>query len=95
LINPYETSRRLLHFNLVWTFTQYYHHFKASHTTTHRDNTTITMFCRIIALLAVAASVVSAEMIPTSPDGATVAKIGDQLTTLWTKDTSGEWNNGE
>ena len=53
------------------------------------------MFCRIIALLAVAASVVSAEMIPTSPDGATVAKIGDQLTTLWTKDTSGEWNNGE
>jgi len=51
------------------------------------------MFCRIIALLAVAASVVSAEMIPTSPDGATVAKIGDQLTTLWTKDTSGEWNN--
>ena len=53
------------------------------------------MFCRIIALLAVAASVVSAEMIPTSPDGATVAKVGDQLTTLWTKDTSGEWNNGE
>lgn len=53
------------------------------------------MFCRIIALFVAAASVVSAEMIPTSPDGATVAKIGDQLTTLWTKDNSGEWNDGE
>jgi len=53
------------------------------------------MFYRTLALFAAIASVVRADMVPTSPDGATIAKVGDELTTLWTKDTTGTWNDGE
>lgn len=32
---------------------------------------------------------------PTSPDSSTVVKVGDDITALWTADTTGTWNSME
>jgi hypothetical protein len=53
------------------------------------------MLFRPFALFAALVSLVHADMVPTSPDGSTVARIGSDLTALWTKDTTGQWNNGQ
>jgi hypothetical protein len=52
-------------------------------------------FTKTFVIAAALATSVYAQVAPTSPDGTTVAKIGSQLTTLFTKDTTGKWNNGE
>ena len=48
----------------------------------------------VLALLAVASPSLAA-VTPTSPDGSTVVKVGDDITALWTVDTTGTWNNME
>ncbi|CDZ97977.1 hypothetical protein [Phaffia rhodozyma] len=44
------------------------------------------------ALLA-GSQLASAIAVPTYPDSTAVVKIGDELTTLWTADTTGEWTD--
>ncbi len=34
-----------------------------------------------------------AVITPTSPDGATVVKVGQPIAALWTADTTGDWTN--
>ena len=36
-----------------------------------------------------------AAITPTSPDSATVVKVGDTLNALWTEDTTGSWTDVE
>lgn len=33
------------------------------------------------------------DVIPTSPDGSTVVKVGEDIKALWDVDTSGQWND--
>jgi len=42
-----------------------------------------------------AALVVRAIVTPTSPDSATVVRVGEQITALWTADTTGTWTDVE
>lgn len=49
-----------------------------------------------IALIAsTLASSVLAEIVPTSPDGNTVVKVGEDIKALWTEDTTGQWTDVE
>lgn len=51
------------------------------------------MFSSTFTLLTLLAASAAAQMVPTSPDGSTVARIGSELTTLWEKDASGVWDD--
>jgi hypothetical protein len=48
----------------------------------------------VFALLALVTPSLAA-VTPTSPDSTTVVKIGDTLTALWDKDTTGTWTDLE
>jgi len=63
-----------------------------SHSTLHRTNM-LSSF--LVAALFAAASPSLAAVNPTSPDSSTVVKVGDDITALWTVDTTGTWNNME
>jgi len=48
-----------------------------------------------VAALLAAASPSLAAVVPTSPDASTVVKVGDNITALWTADTTGTWKDME
>ncbi|KAK8870058.1 hypothetical protein IAR55_000628 [Kwoniella newhampshirensis] len=54
-----------------------------------------TKLTTLTALLSLTSSVVNAIVTPTSPDGATVVRVGQQINALWTADTTDGWNNVE
>jgi hypothetical protein len=50
------------------------------------------MFARSLVALALAATSF-AVITPTSPDSATVVKVGENINALWSTDTTGQWTN--
>lgn len=47
----------------------------------------------ILPLISAISTLVSADVVPTSPDGSTVVKIGDKAEALWAKDSNGTWTD--
>ncbi|ORX39609.1 hypothetical protein BD324DRAFT_222669 [Kockovaella imperatae] len=54
-----------------------------------------TMLSYLVAAAAALALPSLAAINPTSPDSSTVVKVGDDITALWTADTTGQWTNLE
>jgi hypothetical protein len=46
-----------------------------------------------LPLLAAFTTLVRADVIPSSPDGSTVVKVGATAEALWTKDSNGTWTD--
>lgn len=47
----------------------------------------------VLPLLSAISTLVSADVVPTSPDGSTVVRVGAKAEALWTKDSNGNWTD--
>jgi hypothetical protein len=52
------------------------------------------MFAKsLFTVLPLLAAFVCADVVPTSPDGSTVVRVGSKAEALWTKDSNGNWTD--